>query len=86
MRESRWLWPRWLLLCVSVALVPGMASLAQDRQLVVNQIVVHRADSPTARKGSGADHQRDLRWVVIKINGQQYPDRIISASSCPMAQ
>jgi hypothetical protein len=76
MRESRWLWPRSLLFCVSCALVPGMASLAQDRQLVLDQIVVQPRGLPQlAPEGVwGEIINVTSRWVVIQNqSGQQYP-------------
>jgi hypothetical protein len=76
MRKSRTLWPRFLVWCVSCALVPGMASLAQERGLVFEQIVGQPRGLPQlSPDGEWAEIiNATPRWVVIQNQtGQQYP-------------
>src|SRR4051794_8423126 len=76
MWKSRRLWPRFLVLCVSCALVPGMATLAQERELVFEQIVGRARGLPQlSPQGEwGEVINATSRWVVIQHqSGQQYP-------------
>jgi hypothetical protein len=76
MRKTRRLWPRLVVLCVSCALVPAMAALAQERRLVFDQIVGQpRALPQLSPDGDWCEIiNATSRWVVIQTqSGQQFP-------------
>src|SRR5262249_3605841 len=74
--KSRRLWPRFVILSVCCALVPGMASPAQERELAFEQIVGHPRGLPQLppQGAWGEIINVTSRWVVIQNHsGQQYP-------------
>src|SRR5262245_55517899 len=76
MRQSRGLRPRFLVWGISCALVPAMASVAQDREFAFEPIVGQPRGLPQLppQGAWGEIINVTSRWVVIQNHsGQQYP-------------
>jgi len=76
MWKTRRSWPRLLVFGVSCALVPGLASLAQELERPFEQIVGHPRGVPQLppQGAWGEIINVTSRWVVIQNHsGQQYP-------------
>jgi len=76
MRETRKFWPRFLALGLSCAMVPAMATLAQDPDPAFDQIVGNPRGMPNLppQGAWGEIINVTSRWIVIQNHtGQQYP-------------
>jgi hypothetical protein len=76
MRRSRQFWARFLVLGISCALVPTMATLAQQRDPAFDQVVGNPRGLPhlPPQGAWGEIINVTSRWIVIQNHtGQQYP-------------
>ena len=76
MRQSRKVWPRFLVMGISCALIPAMGTLAQQLDPAFNQVVGNPRGLPhlPPQGAWGEIINVTTRWVVVQNHsGQQYP-------------